>query len=81
MLSKSQAQTNLENFYPDATIKAWTEHKDLFLFRIEHPDPEEKDWDPFFSVDKVTGEVRDFSVVTDLTREEFVEVQESWNDV
>jgi hypothetical protein len=71
MLNRLQAQVALEEFYPQATVKAWTEYKGLFLFRVEHPDPLEKDWDPFFSVDPVTEEVRDFSVLTDIPMSDF----------
>ena len=77
MLNRLQAQTNLEKFYPDGTVKAWADYKDLFLFRVEHPSPLEKDWDPFFSVDKVTGEVRDFSVLENLP--EFSKLE--WNEI
>ena len=79
MLSKSQAQAELEAFYPDATIKSWTTYLDFYLFRVEHPNELEKDWDPFFSVDNVTGEVRDFSVLTDIKPSEFAELE--WKEV
>ena len=71
MLDRLQAQAALKKFYPSASIKAWTEHNGIFLFRVEHPDPLEKDWDPFFSVDPLTEEVRDFSVLTDIDALEF----------
>lgn len=35
----------------------------LFIFQINGPDPLEGDLDPFFSVDKTTGEFSDFSIV------------------
>lgn len=68
MLNRLQAQVMLQNALPEGTpIKAWAEYQDLFLFRIEHQTPFEKDWDPFFSVDPVTEEIRDFSVLEDLS--------------
>jgi hypothetical protein len=65
MLNEAQAQVILRKTLPGYPVKAMIKYKDLFLFRVEHPDPLEKDWDPFFSVDPVTEEVRDFSVITD----------------
>lgn len=65
----------LEEFYPEASVKAWTEYADIYLFRVEHPDPLEKDWDPFFSVDPLTEEVRDFSVLTDINSEDFSKLE------
>lgn len=79
MLNRVQAQAQLKHVYSTASIKAWTEYHDLFLFRVEHPDPLEKDWDPFFSVDPVTEEVRDFSVITDGDLEEISKLE--WNDL
>jgi hypothetical protein len=35
----------------------------LFIFQINGPDPLEGDLDPFFSVNKTTGEFSDFSIV------------------
>lgn len=42
-------------------IKA-VEYGNLFIFHINGPDPVEGDLDPFFSVDKTTGEFRDFDL-------------------
>jgi hypothetical protein len=71
MLSKAEAQKRVEQTFLGAKVKAWTRFKEIFLFRVEWPMPLEEDWDPFVSVDVLTGDVRDFSVVTDLTSEEF----------
>lgn len=43
-------------------IKSAT-YGNLFIFQINGPDPLEGDLDPFFSVDKTTGEFSDFSIV------------------
>lgn len=43
-------------------IKSAT-YGNLFIFHINGPDPAEGDLDPFFSVDKTTGEFSDFSIV------------------
>lgn len=63
MLSQSEAQTRLQNFLPEVTIKAWTVYLDFYLFRVEYSSESEKDFDPFFTVDNFTGEVRDFAVM------------------
>lgn len=65
MLSKSQAILTLKTAMPGIPIKACADYHDLYLFRVEYPALAERNWDPFFSVDKLTGEVRDFSVLTD----------------
>lgn len=79
MLSKDQAQAQLKIAFPEVTIKAWTALQDFYLFRVEYPDLFEKDWDPFFSVDNLTAEVSDFSVVTDIDGLEFASL--NWNDI
>jgi hypothetical protein len=43
-------------------IKSAT-YGNLFIFQINGPDPLEGNLDPFFSVDKTTGEFSDFSIV------------------
>lgn len=65
MLSEIQARDAITKAFPKTPIKAWTKYNNFYLFRVENPSEEEKDWDPFFSVNIDTGEVRDFSVLTD----------------
>jgi len=79
MFNQIEAQDLLKKFYPEATIKAWTPYLNFYLFRVEHPDPFEKDWDPFFSVDKNTGKVWPFSILTDIDVSEFGKLK--WNEV
>ena len=67
MLDKNQAKAELEKFYPEAKIIACAPYKNWYLFRVEHPSEEEKDYDPFFSVDVNTGRVEDFSIVPVLS--------------
>lgn len=43
-------------------VKAVT-YRNFFIFQINGPDPLEGNLDPFFSVDKTTGEFSDFSIV------------------
>lgn len=79
MLNKTQVFTAMKNFYPNATIKAWTQYHDLYLFRIEHPSESEKNYDPFFSVNPITEEVQDFSVLTDIKSSDFDKLE--WKEV
>jgi hypothetical protein len=75
MLSKAEAQKRVEQTFLGATVKAWTRFQELFIFRVEWPMPLEEEWDPFVSVDVLTGETRDFSVLTNLTSSEFAELE------
>lgn len=57
-----QAQKLLLGFIDEGSIvKAGIEEGDQFLFIAHRPDPLEGQLDPFFSVDKKTKKVRDFS--------------------
>lgn len=47
---------------PGSKFMKSVEHGNLFVFHINGPDSLEGSLDPFFSVDKTTGEFRDFSV-------------------
>lgn len=65
MLSPDQAKRNLIKVTPDVTPIEYVIYRDVYLFRVEFSSPSEKNYDPFFSVNTGTGEVRDFSVLTD----------------
>ena len=69
MFNQSQAQNRLKEALPGYPIKAWAKYGDIFLFRIEHPGAGEEIWEPFFSVDELTGQVNEFSPLVngDLT--------------
>lgn len=79
MFSKDDAQARIEFVLPGRPIKAWAQYRNVFLFRIEHFSEHEKDFDPFFSVDMKTGEVRDFSVITDGDLGEIMSLE--WTEV
>lgn len=79
MFSQAEAKISLEKFYPEATVKSWTQYRDIYLFQVEHPSVEEKDYDPFFSVDPFTEEIRDFSVITDGDISEIMKLE--WKEV
>jgi hypothetical protein len=79
MFNSAQALAQVKTTLPEVKIKAWTEYRQLYLVRVEYPYPGEQDYDPFFSVNKVTGEVRDFSVLTDGDLSEISALQ--WEEV
>lgn len=65
MLDVKAAQAVAEKTLPDGKIQAVVSYRDLFVFQIFMDDPYEGQWDPFYSVNKNTGEFRDFSILTD----------------
>jgi hypothetical protein len=79
MLAKDEAQNLLEKALPDVPVKAWSRYRNLYLFRVQWPFEGEEDFDPFVSVNSETGEVRDFSVMTDGDISEIGALV--WNDV
>lgn len=67
-LSSEQALTKLSKVFPERSIEGPVEFKNLWIFKaIDSSDPVEGSYDPFFSVDKTSGIVREFSVMTDAT--------------
>lgn len=48
---------------PGSKFVKSTTYRNFFIFQINGPDPLEGNLDPFFSVDKTTGEFSDFSIV------------------
>lgn len=65
MLSETQATQALDKAFPGRKIEPPISYRGLYVFKAISPDPDEGDFDPFFSVNQQTGEVRDFSVITD----------------
>lgn len=65
MLTDEQAQDALLEELPGVEVAAKARFKDLYLFRIVWPSSDEADYDPFFSVNVETGEVAEFSIMTD----------------
>lgn len=54
---------------PSGKIQTSISYKDLFIFQVFTDKPFEENWDPFYSVNKKTGEFRDFSILTDSNPE------------
>lgn len=65
MLSLSEAIRIVYENLPGGTIKKQIEYQNLYLFQVFRSMPFEEEWDPFFSVDKETGEFSDFSIIDD----------------
>lgn len=65
MLSKQEAQRAVEVEWPDARAMQCVEYKGLYLVRVKWTSPDERDYDPFFSVDPESGVVNEFSIMTD----------------
>lgn len=65
MIDIVEAEGIVRQTFPEATIPSFISYKDVFVFMVFFSDPDEGILDPFYSVDKTTGEVAEFSVLTD----------------
>jgi hypothetical protein len=66
MLSELEATTIVRKAFPDSRIEPPIDYRGVYLFMVfNDDDPLEGDQDPFFSVEQSTGELRDFSIITD----------------
>ncbi len=62
MLDLEAATDVVNKSLPDSVIYKSVEHGNLFLFLVLIPDAEESGFDPFFSVNRDTGEFSDFAI-------------------
>lgn len=65
MLNEKDAEREVEKKNPGAKAVDSFRYNNLILVRVEHPYEDEANWDPFYSVDPKTGNVNEFSVLTD----------------
>lgn len=65
MLNTDQATQVVRANLPEGKIQAIVRWNGLYLFQIFGDDPDEGEWDPFYSVDMNTGQFNDFSILTD----------------
>ncbi len=65
MLSLDKATGIVKETFPLGTINSNVDYKNLYIFQVFNPFPGEEGMDPFFSVNKETGEIRDFSIITE----------------
>lgn len=62
--------------FPEGRIQAVVEYKDLYLFQVFGDDLLEGELDPFYSINKKTGEFKEFSIITDGKTTEIVSLFE-----
>jgi hypothetical protein len=65
MLDINEATKIIKSNLPGEKINSYVEYKNLYLFQVFMQKPFEENMDPFFSVNRDTGEFRDFSIITD----------------
>lgn len=65
MLSELEATGLIGNLFTGSRIEKPIAYRGVYLFQVFGQDLLEGDQDPFFSVNIQTGEIRDFSVLTD----------------
>ena len=65
MIDFVEAERIIKQEFPEATIPSFISYGNVFVFIVFFSDPDEGIFDPFYSVDKTTGEVSEFSVLTD----------------
>jgi hypothetical protein len=65
MLNIEEARTRIATYPGVAQVRAAVEYGDVYLLRVEFLASGEQNYDPFFTVDKETGAVNEFSVLHD----------------
>lgn len=60
-MNQAEAEALIQQAIPDGKIQVGIFYRDLFVFIVFTSDPDEGEMDPFYSVNPVTKEVRDFS--------------------
>jgi hypothetical protein len=74
MLNILEATSIVHKNLPNGNIKAFIDYQDLFIFQVFTDDDLEGQFDPFFSVNKETGDFRDFSILTDGDTQEIAKL-------
>lgn len=65
MISLDEATKIIKVELPFGKIQAVVVYENLYIFQVFGEDPDEGIMDPFFSVNKETGEFKEFSILTD----------------
>lgn len=65
MYNEAQAKKLVEEKNPGSKAMDSFRYNNLILVRVEHPSPDEANYDPFYSVDPDSGQVNEFSVLAD----------------
>lgn len=66
-IDTKSAFTIVKKNFPKAKIQRYIEYEDLYIFQLLTGLPFEEGLDPFYSVDKTTGEFKDYSIFDDAT--------------
>ena len=64
-ISKEEAYDIVKKDVPFGKIQACVEYNGLYLFQVFDSRPGEEEMDPFYSVNKDTRELKEFSLFTD----------------
>lgn len=65
MFDHNQATEVVRKMLPNGRIQKFVVYNDLYLFQVFTDDPDEEEMDPFYSVNRATGEFKEFSIITD----------------
>ena len=65
MLDVLEAEKIVKQMLPYGRVIKHIEYRDLFIFMVFNNNQGEETMDPFFSINKTTGEFREFSIITD----------------
>lgn len=79
MLKLNQAIDIIKKNIPDGKIQLAIEYNGLYVFQVFTDDEFEGQMDPFYSVNKETGEFSDFSIITDGDISELMDLFENHN--
>lgn len=75
MLTQIQALALVKSKFPDSRVLFFLEYRNLFLFQVfDDQDEEEGEFDPYYSVNPQTREIKEFSVMTDANRVELTQL-------
>lgn len=72
MLDISEATAIIKNAMPNGTIQEIVPHADLYIAQVFTDDQLEGQWDPFYSVNRKTGEFLEFPLLTTPDKAEII---------
>lgn len=84
MLSLMQAGQILKDNIPECYIHSYVEHKGKYIFEVYVLSPSEMGLDPFYSVDRKTGEFAGYDIIGEspekrAVKELFIEARKMLN--
>ena len=69
MLSAKESATIVRIKLPGSTVLKTVEYGGLYIHLVNTNRPGEELFDPFYSVDKETGDLEEYSIITDADEE------------